>query len=66
MNLEIDTYNDLIRLKESVKESEIHLVKECMVLAMAPNSSNINAHPIVIWPTCSKNEISIGLDPSTF
>ena len=48
-----------MRIKNAVDEDRMHLSKECMVFAIASNAHNINAHPIVIWPTCSKDEIDI-------
>lgn len=48
-----------MNLKKAEESDEIHLVKECMVFALGSNSHIINAHPIVIWPTCSKDEIEI-------
>ena len=42
-----------------MEKDNIHLPKECMVIATASNSEQINTHPVVIWPTCSRNEIEI-------
>ena len=40
---------------------DIHIPKECMVMAVSSNSTKKNAHPVLIWPTCSKSESDIQL-----
>ena len=46
LNLEFNSYEDICSLCD----------KECMVMAVSSNSTKKNAHPVLIWPTCSKSE----------
>lgn len=58
-DLSLDSWDDVMRLKQAVDDEEIHITKECMVIALGYNAININAHPVVVWQTCSKDEVSI-------
>ena len=48
-----------MKLKEDVDNDIIHMPKECMVMSTASNSLQPNVQPVLIWPTCSKNEVHI-------
>lgn len=48
-----------MQIKQAVDNNELHLTKECMVIALGFNAVKVNAHPVVVWPTCSKDEINI-------
>ena len=62
VDLTFNYFEDVKKVQSEVEEDHIHLPKECMVIATASNSEEINTHPVVIWPTCSRNEINIQRD----
>ena len=47
-------------LSEKLDKDEMHVPKECMVMAVSSNSYKKNAQPVLIWPTCSKGEYPNG------
>ena len=49
-------------MSEKLDKDEIYVPKECMVMAVSSNSYKKNAHPVLIWPTCSKSEVDIRME----
>ena len=62
LNLEFNLFENVNMLYEKLDKDEIHVPKECMVMAVSSNSYKKNAHPVLIWPTCSKSEVNIQME----
>ena len=54
-NLQFKSYKDVKRLAEKVEMGELHVGKECMVIATSCNAIKQNSQVVIAWPTCSKS-----------
>ena len=61
LNLEFNSFEN-VNMSEKLDKDEIHVPKEYMVMAVSSNSYKKNAHPVLIWPTCSKSEVNIQME----
>ena len=54
--LELDEFADCEMIQNKIKNDELHIPKECLVAGLAPLNENSTMQPLLMWPTCSKND----------
>ena len=58
IKLTLDNFEDCVRLKENLTSNNVHVPKECLVAGVASLNTNNTMHPVVIWPSCQKNDVA--------
>ena len=48
---------DVLELQTKLQNGEVHLPKECLVTGISSLVKNIPFQVVLMWPTCSKNDV---------
>ncbi len=55
-DLRLNTFEDCEVLEKDVKNSILHIPKECLVAGVASMNEKSKFQPVVMWPTCNKKD----------
>ena len=56
LKLDLDCFQDCINIQQSIHNGDLHIPKECLVAGIASLNENKPLQPLLMWPTCAKND----------
>ena len=56
INLNLNSFEDCEVIKEKIVSDQLHVPKECLVAGVMPLNATFEMQPILICPTCKKND----------
>ena len=59
MNMEINTMEDITKLKQLCDNGELHVPKSCQVTMISCNARKAKGHVVMVLPTCSKSDSTV-------
>ena len=58
VNLTLNSFEECEVIKEQIDSDQLHVPKECLVVGITPLNAVSGIQPIIMWPTCQKDDYS--------